>query len=94
MTGILFAMAGRAGGIRQGLVFAVILAVTSAFAAADPDNGERRAQRWCAACHVVASDQRGPTGEAPPFATMHLKRAANRREKRILRSLRPKLNSG
>ena len=28
------------------------------------------------------------------FRVLHLKRAANRREKRILRSLRPKLNSG
>jgi mono/diheme cytochrome c family protein len=58
---------GRAGGIRQGLVLAVILAVTPAFAA-DPDNGERLARRWCAACHVAASNQRGPTAEAPPFA--------------------------
>jgi mono/diheme cytochrome c family protein len=38
--------------------------------AADADNGERLARRWCATCHVVASDQRGTTGEAPPFATI------------------------
>ena len=65
-------MAGRTGGMRQGLVLAVILGVTPAFAA-DPDNGERLARRWCAACHVVASNQRGPTGEAPPFATIAAK---------------------
>jgi mono/diheme cytochrome c family protein len=53
----------------QSLILAAILAVTPAFAA-DPDNGERLAQRWCTACHVVASDQRGPTGEAPPFRTI------------------------
>jgi mono/diheme cytochrome c family protein len=65
-------MAGRASGIRQGLVLAVILGVTPALAA-DPDNGERLARRWCSPCHVVASDQRGPTGEAPPFATIAAK---------------------
>ena len=58
-----------AGCIRRGLIMAAILAVTPVFAA-DPDNGERLARRWCAPCHVVASDQRGPTGEAPPFATI------------------------
>ena len=36
--------------------------------AADADNGERLARRWCAPCHVVARDQSQPTGEAPPFA--------------------------
>jgi cytochrome c2 len=65
-------MASRADAIRQGLVLAVILGVTPALAA-DPDNGERLARRWCSPCHVVASDQRGPTGEAPPFATIAAK---------------------
>ncbi|MGB8748281.1 MAG: c-type cytochrome [Pseudolabrys sp.] len=37
---------------------------------ADPDNGERLARRWCAPCHVVVSNQRGATSEAPPFATI------------------------
>ena len=46
---------------------AVTLAVTPAFGA-DSDNGERLARRWCTPCHVVASNQRGPTSEAPPFA--------------------------
>ena len=36
---------------------------------ADPSNGERLAHRWCAACHVVAGDQKGTTAEAPPFTT-------------------------
>jgi mono/diheme cytochrome c family protein len=53
--------------IRQGFLLAAMLAAIPAFAA-DPDNGERLARRWCAACHVVASNQRGPVGEAPPFA--------------------------
>jgi mono/diheme cytochrome c family protein len=38
--------------------------------AADARNGERLARRWCEPCHVVAADQRGVTGEAPPFASI------------------------
>jgi mono/diheme cytochrome c family protein len=35
--------------------------------AADAFNGERLAERWCAACHVIASDQREANADAPPF---------------------------
>ena len=38
--------------ISHGLTVAAILAITPAFAA-DPNNGERLAHRWCEACHVV-----------------------------------------
>jgi mono/diheme cytochrome c family protein len=38
--------------------------------AADARNGEKLARRWCEPCHVVAADQRGVTGEAPPFASI------------------------
>jgi cytochrome c2 len=38
--------------------------------AADARNGERLARRWCEPCHVVATDQREVTGEAPPFASV------------------------
>ena len=55
--------------IRQCLIIAAILAITPAFGA-DPDHGERLARRWCSPCHVVASNQRRPTSEAPPFATI------------------------
>jgi mono/diheme cytochrome c family protein len=34
---------------------------------ADANNGERLAQRWCAACHVVTSAQRQAYADAPPF---------------------------
>lgn len=49
-----------------------LLAVASASQvwAADARNGEVLASRWCAACHVVAPDQRGPASEAPPFASV------------------------
>jgi mono/diheme cytochrome c family protein len=35
--------------------------------AADVYNGRQLAQRWCAACHVVASAQREANADAPPF---------------------------
>lgn len=60
--------------VRQGLkaIFCGVLAAATAAPAfaADAYNGERIARRWCEACHVVASDQRSVTGEAPPFATI------------------------
>jgi mono/diheme cytochrome c family protein len=42
----------------------------SAALAADADNGERLAERWCAACHVVAPNQRSANADAPPFAAI------------------------
>jgi mono/diheme cytochrome c family protein len=48
----------------------VIVAAKPAFAA-DADNGQRLAHRWCAACHVVSATQRqSTTDQAPPFATI------------------------
>jgi mono/diheme cytochrome c family protein len=35
--------------------------------AADPFNGQRLAERWCAACHVVTVSQRQANADAPPF---------------------------
>ena len=35
--------------------------------AADAFNGKRLAELWCAACHVVAADQRQANADAPPF---------------------------
>ena len=55
--------------IYQCLIVAATVAFTPAFAA-DADNGERLAYRWCTSCHLVAANQRGPTSEAPPFASI------------------------
>jgi mono/diheme cytochrome c family protein len=51
------------------LVFVTAI-MTSAAQAADSRTGEALARRWCASCHVVAADQRGPATEAPPFASI------------------------
>lgn len=55
--------------IGTSIMFATAFGTSSVFAA-DPDNGERLSRRWCSSCHVVASNQRGATSEAPPFATV------------------------
>jgi mono/diheme cytochrome c family protein len=38
--------------------------------AADLSHGEQLARRWCADCHVVASDQRQASADAPPFSAI------------------------
>ena len=41
-----------------------------ATARADPANGERLARQWCAACHIVAPDQKQASADVPAFATI------------------------
>jgi mono/diheme cytochrome c family protein len=41
--------------------------------AADADHGFDLAKRWCAACHVVAADQKQANADAPPFAAIAAK---------------------
>jgi mono/diheme cytochrome c family protein len=47
---------------------AVFVSMASAWA--DPDDGEKLARRWCAACHLVAPDQKQASTDAQPFATI------------------------
>jgi mono/diheme cytochrome c family protein len=53
-----------------GAALALATLWAGAASAADPQNGERLARRWCATCHVVTSDQRQATGEAAPFSAI------------------------
>jgi mono/diheme cytochrome c family protein len=48
----------------------VALAFPAAVRAADADNGERLAKRWCAACHIVSSDQKSGSADVPSFASI------------------------
>ena len=51
-----------------GLTSGILVANTIPSAlAADAFNGRRLAERWCAACHVVAVSQRQANADAPPF---------------------------
>jgi mono/diheme cytochrome c family protein len=47
-----------------------LLAAVSPAAAADPDHGADLAKRWCAACHVVAPDQKQASADVPPFVVI------------------------
>lgn len=50
-------------------VVIAMLAPASA-SATDPDHGKTLAQRWCVGCHIVGSEQKNATTDAPPFASV------------------------
>ena len=47
-----------------------VVTLAQVASAADAANGERLARRWCASCHVVATDQRQGNTQASPFSAM------------------------
>ncbi len=47
-----------------------VVTLADVAAAADVANGEKLARRWCASCHVVATDQRQGNTQASPFSAM------------------------
>ena len=52
------------------LSVAAALALPLAAHAADVEHGEVMAKRWCASCHIVASDQKTGSTQAPPFSAI------------------------
>jgi mono/diheme cytochrome c family protein len=52
------------------LSFIAVAALTNVGEAADVANGGTLAKRWCATCHVVASDQQRAGGDAAPFSVI------------------------
>jgi|SRR5215475_7210724 len=52
------------------LIAGVLMTLPRGASAADAGKGEILAKRWCAACHVVASDQQRGTIQAPPFSAI------------------------
>jgi mono/diheme cytochrome c family protein len=59
--------------IRTPTVVLSLIAVASlshGAAAADAAQGGALAKRWCAACHVVSTDQQSAGGQAPPFSAI------------------------
>jgi mono/diheme cytochrome c family protein len=51
------------------LIAAAVLDSSAGFAA-DAIHGRQLARRWCISCHLVVSNQRQATTDAPPFATI------------------------
>ena len=58
--------------MRRTLVGLVLLgaAFSQAAFAADLANGEKLAKRWCAACNVVAADQKSGNTQVAPFSAV------------------------
>jgi mono/diheme cytochrome c family protein len=48
---------------------ALAAAPFSAFAA-DPFHGEELAKRWCASCHIISTEQKTGSTQAPPFSAI------------------------
>jgi mono/diheme cytochrome c family protein len=47
-----------------------LFAAPGAAWAANAGNGKTLAERWCATCHVVSSDQKKGNTQAPPFSAV------------------------
>jgi mono/diheme cytochrome c family protein len=52
------------------LLLITVTALQQATLAADAANGEKLAKRWCAACHVVATDQKSGNAQVAPFSAI------------------------
>lgn len=65
---------------RKFLVAAFIVAASSPAGAADVEHGLKLAKHWCAACHVVSSDQKSASVDVPTFEAI-----AHRKSERDLR---------
>jgi len=50
------------------LIGAALFAISAS--AADPSNGKRLAERWCASCHIVSSEQRQASADVPAFTAI------------------------
>jgi mono/diheme cytochrome c family protein len=48
--------------------FALAASGSASAMVADAQQGEKIARRWCAACHVVANDQKQASADVAPFA--------------------------
>ncbi len=55
------------------LSFIAMAVLSTTALAADAAKGQTLAKRWCAACHVVASDQKAGSTQAPAFSTVAAK---------------------
>jgi hypothetical protein len=83
---------------RCAIAFLALIALPHGAFAADAAKGEVIAKRWCAACHLVSSDQTQANSDAPSFAAIAHKKgrdvqisrpATSRAPLLSCRSLRP-----
>jgi mono/diheme cytochrome c family protein len=81
--------------LRRLVFIALIAPVVGGFCAparaADAAHGGVIAKRWCAACHVVAADQRSANSDAPPFADIARRLPDNKAIAAFLADPHPKM---
>jgi mono/diheme cytochrome c family protein len=70
---------------------ALLVLFSGAAAAADAKKGAIIAKRWCAACHVVASDQKSASADVPPFADIARRRTDSKALAAFLADPHPKM---
>jgi cytochrome c len=63
-------MRHRSTRIKLAVTGLYLICVASSVALADPENGRRLAERWCSACHVVATSQQRASADVPPFSSI------------------------
>jgi mono/diheme cytochrome c family protein len=71
--------------------FLVLASAPSGVMAADAANGQRIAERWCAACHVVSSGQQHGSADVPSFRAVGAKYADDARLRAFLTDPHPKM---
>lgn len=74
----------------RGAILALMFFPRGAFAA-DAAKGEVIAKRWCAACHLVASDQTKANLDAPSFASIAHKKPSSKTLAAFLTDPHPKM---
>jgi mono/diheme cytochrome c family protein len=67
------------------------LFLTAPASAADIQHGATIAKRWCAACHVVTSDQKSANADAPSFADVAQRRKDRKALANFLTDPHPKM---
>lgn len=81
--------------IRRFVLFTIVAPALAGLCAparaADAAHGAVIAKRWCAACHVVAADQRSANADAPPFADVAVRQPDDKAIAAFLTDPHPKM---
>lgn len=73
------------------LLAAGFASLSSSASAADAKRGKTIATRWCAACHVVTSDQKSASADVPSFADIAKRRTDTKALANFLVDPHPKM---
>jgi mono/diheme cytochrome c family protein len=76
---------------RGAVAFLALMILPPSAFAANAAKGEIIAKRWCAACHLVASDQTKANSDAPSFASIAHKKPSAKELAAFLTDPHPKM---